>query len=495
MTIPIVAGQFYPTEEELRDVYLRAIASGFSRRGLTANVLPGSEHYIRATAIARALVPAYNNNKVSLAAVSPLDAVGDALEELAGVFGVSRRAAAGAAGLLVVGVVSGSVTIPVGYQCTAPDGTQYRTVTTSTVSNGQTVEVEAVEGGASTDQAPGTVLTWDSASIGLLRRTATVATGGLTGGANADDDETLRGRLIDRLSAPGIGGNWASVKAWTEEASASVSEAFVYPAAQGPASYSVAIMRADGDRTLAPSIVAAVEAYVTAKMPGQNKLNCTTVDPVELDVVIAATLPLPEIAGGAGGGWRDAVPWPNAASGPVKVTSYTASPSTARTDAAALNGLAIGTRIGIWDPVAETMREYTVATVVLDTGFYNITVIGGFQGDPTGAYISTGAANLRAYADSALASFVTLGPGEKTASAFILPRALRKPSPDVESPSDVTSRILAQVTNAHDELLGLDWVARYETGTTTTRTTPGLPAATTDEPKVLVLKHLAFVRS
>lgn len=115
--------------------------------------------------------------------------------------------------------------------------------------------------------------------------------------------------------------------------------------------------------------------------------------------------------------------------------------------------------------------------------------------DLIGAYISVGAENLQAYAESMLAAFTSLGPGEKTASTFILPRALRKPSPDVDAPSDVTSRILATVTNAHDEILGLDWAARYETGTTTTRTTPGLPTATTDEPKILVLKHMAFVRA
>jgi hypothetical protein len=152
-------------------------------------------------------------------------------------------------------------------------------------------------------------------------------------------------------------------------------------------------------------------------------------------------------------------------------------------------------RLAAATTVAETLREYTVATVVLDTGFYNITVVGGFQSDPTGAYISAGAENLAAYAESTLEAFTALGPGEKTVSVFILPRALRNPSPDVEAPSDVTSRILAQVTNAHDEILGLDWAARYETGTTTTRTTPGLPASTTDEPKILVLKHLAFVRA
>ena len=35
MTVPAVEGQYYPTLEELRDVYLRSIAGGAERRGLT----------------------------------------------------------------------------------------------------------------------------------------------------------------------------------------------------------------------------------------------------------------------------------------------------------------------------------------------------------------------------------------------------------------------------------------------------------------------------
>jgi hypothetical protein len=54
-----------------------------------------------------------------------------------------------------------------------------------------------------------------------------------------------------------------------------------------------------------------VESYVTSKMPGQNKINCTTVDPVELDVVISATLPLPEIAGGARRAHHEAIRAPH----------------------------------------------------------------------------------------------------------------------------------------------------------------------------------------
>ena len=212
MTVPAVAGQYYPTLEELRDGGLRALAAAAESRGLTVNVLPGSEYYLRFDAIAAQMLPAFANGKLGLKAVSPLDAEGDQLIELAGVFGIQQRAAAAAAGTVTVAVVSGSVTIPAGYTCTAPDGSRYETVSAATVANGGTVEVQAVIGGASTNKPVGTVVRWDSASIGALRQNATVAAGGLSGGTDEDSVETVRQRLLDHLAGPSGGGNWSAMK-------------------------------------------------------------------------------------------------------------------------------------------------------------------------------------------------------------------------------------------------------------------------------------------
>jgi len=58
--------------------------------------------------------------------------------------------------------------------------------------------------------------------------------------------------------------------------------------------------------------------------------------------------------------------------------------------------------------------------------------------------------------------------------------------------ADLTSRLQAAVTNQYDELAGLEYMLRVETGTATPRSSPGVPATTADPPKVLVLKHLAI---
>lgn len=491
MTVPAVAGQYYPTLEELRDSGLRALAAAAESRGLTVNVLPGSEYYLRFDALAAQMLPAFANGKLGLKAVSPLDAEGDQLIELAGVFGIAQRAAAAAAGSATVAVVSGSVTIPAGYTCTAPDGTRYETVSAATVANGGAVELQAVIGGVSTNKPVGTVLRWDSASIGALRQNATVAAGGLSGGTDADSVETVRQRLLDHLASPSGGGNWSAMKLLAENASASVSRAFVYPAMQGPGSAAVAVVKSDGDRTLAQSIVNIVASAIVAGMPGHENLNATSVTAEPLDVVVRMTLPLPVFAGGVGGGWRDGTPWPNAASGSVKITSFNSGTGEITTNAAALNGLAVGNHIGIWVPDDETMYEYTVATAAV-SGTVKITVVGGFAADYSGAYISAGAENLTAYAAEALTAFQALGPGEKTASLHLLPRSLRKPAPATVAPAELGSRLLGDIQAAHDEVISLEYQHRYTTGTTTTKTEPTVPAATTDPPGILTLEYLAF---
>lgn len=493
MALPLSTSQYYPTEDELRDIYLRAIKTGFDRRGLTANTQNGSEYWYRAKALARLCAIAIANNKLARKAVNPLEAEGKDLTDLAGVYGVVRRDSAPAAGRLTIIVTgAGSVVIPKDFQATAPGGEKYITTAVNTVGNGDTVEVRAKNGGETTNQTSGTTVTWDSGSIASLSRNATVDASGLTGGVDADADAVLRARLIDHLSFAATGGNWASVKLWAENASASIAAAFVYQAARGPASFDVAIMKATGDRTLSTTVINAAAAAIIGQMPGQQSLNATTVAAEQLDVVIKASLPLPVFAGGAGGGWLDGTPWPNATSGDVQATAYVAATGLLTTDATAYNGLVAGSNIAIWDPTTETMYEYIVATATIPAGFVAITVVGGFTADHTDAYISAGAELITTYASTTLAAFLALGPGEKSADVTIVPRALRKPSPDVAWPTECGSLILAAISNAQPEVLSLDYSARYETGTTTTRTGPSVTATTADAPNILTLKHLAF---
>lgn len=499
MALPSVDSASYPAAQELRDAILRAIRLGFARIGLDANTLEGSENFIRADAFARIAAQAFANNKIGLRQYHPLTATGQQLIDIAALFGVLERNPNKASGYVGI-VCTGTVVIPSGYQGTAPTGEKYQTVAVNTVGTGAEILIQAVNVGTATNLDPGTIITWDSSAVGNLSQKATVAAGGIVDGADADTEEELRSRLIDRLAFPGVGGNWSQVKSICENASAAVSTAYVYEAARGPSTLDVAIVRNEGDRTLGTNTINTVAAALTAELPGHAKINVTSVLEQGLDVVLRATLPLPASSGGNGGGWRDGAPWPSgtpaAGTNDGKVTAYNSGTgvATVRTTDTPV----VGQSIGIWAPASSggTMHEYTITTVGGSSGAWTFSVQDsagavGFKTSPLNAYVSAGAANLVTYAATTEAQFLLLGPGEKTDSPDILPTGRRKPTVDQGAAMAVDNRILGNVMTAHPELV-VDYGLRLETGTTTSRTSPSLPSSTTGAPRIITLKYLAF---
>lgn len=504
MTLPAVGEENYPTPDEILALVLGSMQIDAARRGLDIDISPGSDHHVRASAFSRRVSVAIANGQIARDNYNPLTATGDNLLALCALYGLTPRAAAKAAGYTRARVSTGTAPIPAGYRCTSPTGEKYETTTAAnpTAANNGTdangVQIRAVEGGSSTNLSAGTRLTWDSAAVGNLLKESVVLSSGVTGGTDADDEETMRRRLLAKLSRPGIGGNAAQLQEWAEAASSAVEAAYVYSAVRGPGSYDIALTKAGGNRALPGAIVSEVTAYVAGQMPGHADLNVTTISGEEVDVIFAATLALPSSAGGSGGGWRDATPWPNATSGNVQITAWNSTTKIATTDTASANGLAVGTHIGLWDTVTDSeepvMREYTVKYAALGGGgFYEIQVEGDFGGlDPTDSYISTGAVHLVSYAATALAKIRELGPGEKTTSVDILPRGRRQPTPEEGTETDLNSRLLTAIQNEHSEIRSLEYAARYDAGALTTRTSPSVPTTTANAPKTLVLNQLAF---
>ncbi len=506
MTLPAVGDAAYPKPSELRNQALSDVFYSSQRQDLTPSVEPGSDLYIRMDAVARRACIAIANNKIALEDFSPLTATGEALDDLSETFGVSRRAASSASGTVVVGVVSGSVTIPEGFQCTAPNGEVYETVAAKLVSDNGFIEVIATGTGSATNQIAGTVLNWNEASIGLLKPTCTVGettapfVGDIDGGEDADNDERLRERLLRRLAFPAAGGNWSEVAQWAEESTASVGSAFVHNAVRGPATYDVVVVKDGGDRSLSATVCATVASYIVGKMPGHADLNVTSVTPNYEDVILNMKLPLPINSGGAGGGWRDAAPWPSTADAVIpRVTNRAGNVLTVNSTSA--DAPVAGKHFGIWDYVNSTMREFVIQSVGGVSGAYTVTIDSGLS-DPlsfitdgavaSGFYLSAGSTNLKNYATDFLAAMEELGPGEKTSSADILPRGRRRPGPDEEHPAALTAVQLGVLADAHPEVLDVSYAARYASGTTSTQLTPPVPATTADPPGILVLRHFAI---
>lgn len=518
MALPTVDNQFYPTPEEVHNQILADLRFGYQEHGIIANVEPGSELYIRAEAFANRVSIAIANNKLSLADLSPLDASGAGLEELARVFGVEKRPPAKASGFLIVSGPGAAgappTTIPANYICTSPSGLEYQTLAAVTVdlSAGATaaIEVQSLVDGANTDVKPEVVMTWNSAAVAGLNQTAPVEDGGIDGGSDADTDEDLRQRLLDRLGFPGVGGNWSQVIQWAQDSSSSIDSAYVYPAVRGPSSYDVAVLKDKGDRSLSSIVVNAAANYIIGQMPGHADLNVTTGSLLAVDVIINMTLPLPQNAGGAGGGWRDGTPWPSTAETGVdtyaRITAFNLANRTITVDSTTPDAPLAGQRFGIWNPNGGAdsdgeMNEYTIQTVGGASGAYVITVTGdssSLQFVAVGMFCSAGAQKLKTYGAEFLSSMQVLGPGQKTTNVDILHRARRRPSPDLSSPSDLTTILLSKLSNEHPEILNLTYAATVPNGglptAALTITTPTVPATTTLPPRVFTLGNLSFRR-
>lgn len=505
MTLPQVTGANYPTQDEILSQFLADIRYAYAQVGVTVNVEPYSELWLRGKAYAARVSVAIANNQLAQAATSPLTATGADLDTLAGLFGVTRRPAVASAGYVTVATQRlstggyATVTIPSNFAWTSAGGVKCQ-ATAATVTNGDTVELRSTTLGATTALAEGTVGQWDSASIGYLVQQANVAAGGITGGHDADDDETLRTRLLRKLSRPAVGGNSAHVQELAEGASSAIAAAYVYQAVRGPASYDVALVAADGDRTVNATVVADVEAALL-EMPGSADANVTTVFPEEVDAVCDLKLPMPITAGGAGGGWLDTTPWPSDAETSPNVFGRVTSIADIANSRITVNSTSadaptVGNHIAIWDPDG-LFNHFTIAGRSGGSGAYVLTLSPAAGSTlstiAVGQHCSPDATHLDDYGAAFLAAMLALGPGEKTDSADILPRGRRSPGTDTAEPSDVDLSPVVAVANVGAEVMGCA-LQTFTTGTYTAQTSPSLPATTLLAPRILVLANLSFRR-
>jgi hypothetical protein len=431
---------------------LECLASDYLRRGKVANVSPDSEYAVECHAFANTVWLAFFNSGVSLGDLSPLTATGDNLKKLCAVFGVPERAAVGSSGVVTVVYNDSTVEIPDSFPASI-NGEKY--VATRVVLSGSanTVRIASVGTGAITNQPTGAILTWDQASIGTLDPTATVVAPGIQGGADTDTEDELRERLLDRLASPSGGGNWAHVRDIAESASAAIERAYVYACARGPSTVDVVVLEKGGARASSKTL-GAVAAAINAEFPGFNSLLVQTPNDAPTTLTLRAELSPTVSAGGLGGGWFDAVPWPTAV---TTVTAFSNDPITgALLTTDAVDDPKVGNTIGLWN------GALSLFAVVAVLGGGQLRIIG--RDNPIvpdwivpGMHVSAGAETMVAIAADVAAAMQTMGPGEKTIDPLRLPRAARKPSPDVVAPMHLTSAITTATQVKHPELIGLEY--------------------------------------
>lgn len=498
-----------PTPTEIRDNILRTTRNGLIARGIAnPNVSEKSDHWVRATALANELAPVFSNQQIRCDQLMPDTALDADLGRILAIFGDSFQPAGGSSGNIVHSA-SASGLVSVGTQLIDSSGNVFEVAIGGIYANGATIPVQAVDVGESTNHLAGDVLQWVSPPA-YAAATVLVATGGLTNGTNADTNESARERLYAHLQNPRQAGNPAQIIDWAAEASTAVAAAYSYPALDGPATEGLCVVgqltydsTAGFSRSLSATVVSTVEAYVNAQLSPRTLLTCETATDVDADISIGLALPDAAAAGGPGGGWWDANPWPilNGASTRVYVSSvtsttqFTLTSDEASTTPSATNLVDGVTQISWFSPVEwyagrAAVQTSTVVSHSGTTGALVVVVDKPFIGIKAGDYVFPGCENAETYAQALMTSLASLGPGQWTADPNRLTqgRALRRPYTNKSNPSDLTATVIRAITDSGEEVSDGAFLYRSVT-------TPGVPATTASPPNILVPRSIGFYNS
>lgn len=191
------------------------------------------------------------------------------LERYAKIYAIARKGAAAAAGNVVFSGLAGTA-IPFGTPVQTFDTVPFVFATTAsaTIGSGGTVSVPvvAVLGGGAGNLAAGAQL---AVAVGIAgaQGSATVDTGGFTGGADQESDDSLRARVLTRIRQPPQGGAKNDYVTWAKLV-AGVTRAWVYPLNRGAGTVDVAFVL-DGRSNIIPlaADITTVQASLDANRP------------------------------------------------------------------------------------------------------------------------------------------------------------------------------------------------------------------------------------
>lgn len=220
--------------------------------------------------------------------IMPDTAAAEELARWASIWGVSRAAATKASGPVEF-TGSDGVTIPAGSELQTADGLSYITDADATVQAGTVqVDVTAILPGSAGNHSAGVTLSLISPIAGVESQAAVVSPG-LTGGADTEDDNSLRARLLLRIQRPPHGGSDDDYERWALEV-AGISRAFVFPLHLGEGTVGVAVLADDLDPPIpGPAKVQETQEYIDELRPVTAAVTVYAPTAVALDLTIALT--------------------------------------------------------------------------------------------------------------------------------------------------------------------------------------------------------------
>ncbi len=271
--------------------------------------LPGSNLNAQAFAFGAAVHGLYGYIEWALKQANPLTAEDRYLEDWAELWlDLGRLPAVPAEGSVTATGAEGSV-VAQGTLLQRADGTQYQT--TESVEIGETgsadITAVAVQPGQASNAAAGMILSWASPVAGVAAQ-ASVSSTGMTGGADSELDEALRGRIKQRLRALPFGGRVEDYIAWALEVPGTT-RAWLRRETDGDSIHLTLYFVRDGDESIVPDAaeVEAMQAYIDARRPTKGfftaaaptlvpiNFNISSLQPATQDVRSAITAELRDL--------------------------------------------------------------------------------------------------------------------------------------------------------------------------------------------------------
>lgn len=494
------------TPAEIRDDFLRTIKNGLIDLGVpNPNVAENSDYFVLGTALADQVSAVFNNIEIQSDASFPDTATGTDLDRILEIYGLSRRPAGGSSGQIII-TTSAPTLVPVGANLTSSVGEVYEVTIGGTYSDQDVIPVHSSDTGEKTNLAVDEILTWTDPPA--YTQSTAVVEQALTGGVDEEDDETARARLLTRLQNPPVSGNWQHVAEIAEASDPVIQKAFIYQAANGPATIHIAVIGYPSTVSKSREVDSIklnslIIPFILGNLPEHTETTITTVNDEPTDCAIELVIPLAvsstslSTGPGTGNGWINTAPWP-APNGSthyfIPISSVTDSTHFIIDSPVTTPPVINITKIHWIDKTDWTIKEATI-TAYTGTGPYTVTTDTPFVGVTAADWVFPASVNAQTYLDALLEAFKQMGPGEKTSNLAIFSRASRRPRPQVSYPFTLDSSILRGLINSGDEVQTADFWYRSKgspSQVATTAVTPTVPTLITDPPNILIPRNLGF---
>lgn len=434
---------------------------------------------------------------------SVLSAVGVSLDTIRKAYGLPVAPPTYANGKVKVGVVSGTVSINNGTPITI-NSVQYTVDGTHMgVADEDEIDVVCSVTGDQGNQVGGTAGSFSPAPLGVKAALTVSYAVPLTGGTDTESPQRMRDRIRNRLQNTPAGGNAGHIIELANSVITNLDGVYVYPALGGPGSAKVVPVKAidpdsnDFSRTLDSSALNLVRQEIYALTPTPMWIVVQASADEAVDVSLIVDIPDSILAGGDGTGWLDETPWPPITTGgsgtgydfcavttsPTSTTQITVSSQDATGPSAGQ------TQISWWAPGDQKFRTYLVTAVAGSAGAWQLTVDRPMLDSDNnsvaaGDWICPAATHMDEYGKAWRDIMGTLGPGENTSDPY-RPFALRYPTADFGTQSDINTKLLVTLVGSHDSLRGASYQYR-------SLTAPTVPSSIDTAPNVLTLDNFGI---